>query len=208
MAPSTSRATPMASELASTQTLASSPVTSRIPRAGSRDLASETTSWRSILSSSSSIAWSHVDVASLTLLLIRAVTTLSQPQTGRWPTSLPHKENTDRRLSRGGTLPASLSLFQANRPCSPPSPKHGRLRRRARASYTLAHAARDGVSTRLALTTSSFTKMSLMQADVPLRTSGSWESTQFTTAFIINGATFNPKPKRVRQYLRRLNTTV
>ncbi|KFD63948.1 hypothetical protein M514_23939 [Trichuris suis] len=81
--PPTSRATPTARELASTQTLASLPETSHLPLAGSRTFTSAAVSRRSVLSSSSSITSSQLAVASLAFLLANAVATRSQPQTGR-----------------------------------------------------------------------------------------------------------------------------
>ncbi|KRY20389.1 hypothetical protein T12_1599 [Trichinella patagoniensis] len=62
--------------------------------------------------------------------------------------------------------------------------------------------------TRCTLTTLSFTRMSSTYAEVPLLTSGSWESTQFSTVFITNDAMFKPNPIRVRHYRLSLKTTV
>ncbi|KRY24095.1 hypothetical protein T01_11541, partial [Trichinella spiralis] len=117
--PLTSNATPIASELASTQILASSAETSHLPRAGSRFFTANAVSWISSLSSSPSITSSQLVVASLAFLLMYAAAILSHPQTGKWLTSFPQYENTERRVNTSGTSPTSLSRLHISFPRSP-----------------------------------------------------------------------------------------
>ncbi|KFD70542.1 hypothetical protein M514_17335 [Trichuris suis] len=89
MEPSTSSAAPMASALASTQTLARFPETSHLPLTGSSLLTLAAISLRRGFNQPSSTASSQLDVAAVTVLLMKATATLSQPHTGKWPVNLP-----------------------------------------------------------------------------------------------------------------------
>ncbi|KFD62828.1 hypothetical protein M514_25016 [Trichuris suis] len=89
MDPSTHRLAPMASALASTQSLARSPETFHVPLTGSRDLILAAISPRNVFNQLLSTASSQLDVAAVTALLRNAAATLSQPHTGKWPVSLP-----------------------------------------------------------------------------------------------------------------------
>ncbi|KRX25359.1 hypothetical protein T07_11681, partial [Trichinella nelsoni] len=93
--------------------------TSHLPRAGSRFFTASAVSWISPLSSSPSITSSQLVVASLAFLLMYAAAILSHPQTGKWLTSFPQYENTERRVNTSGTPPTSLSRLHISFPRSP-----------------------------------------------------------------------------------------
>ncbi|KFD45050.1 hypothetical protein M513_12248 [Trichuris suis] len=85
--PPPSSATPRASPLASTQTLALSPETSHVPCAGSCFFTLAAISSRNDRMAPFSTGSFHVLVTALMTLLAKAAATLSQPHTGKWPTS-------------------------------------------------------------------------------------------------------------------------
>ena len=112
MDPLSWKATPMASELASTQTVSSFPLTRQSPRTGSSCIILFIVSVIMHLRVTSCTSSSHVDVTEVTRHFMAAAATLSQPHTGKWPTSFSHMKKVLRREITGGTSRMSLSRPQ------------------------------------------------------------------------------------------------
>ena len=113
-----SNATPIAKELASTHTFSSRPSEHQSPWAGSSRCTESTVSDIIRCSKLSLISSSQPFVTELSLLLSTPQATRSQPHTGKCPTSLPHKENTARRVTISGASVTMLPRFHRNLPCS------------------------------------------------------------------------------------------
>ena len=102
---STAGATSRVSELASTQTVNLFPSTYQFPCTGS---VSVSMFCRAVSCTSSS----HPDDTDVARRFMAATTTLSQPHTGKWPTSFPQTEKTLRCVTLDGTPGTSPPLLQ------------------------------------------------------------------------------------------------
>ena len=112
MASLASRATPMANDLASTQTVNSFPSTHQSPRNGSSRVTLGTVSVSMLLRVASRTSSSHPDDTEVSRCFMAASATLSQPHMGKWSTNFPHTEKVLRRVMTGGTSRASPPLLQ------------------------------------------------------------------------------------------------
>ena len=113
-----SNATPIAKELASTQTFSSRPSTHQSPWTGSSHCTESTISDIIRCGKLSFVLSSQPFVTELALLLSTPQATRSQPHTGKCPTSLLHKENSARRVTISGASGTMLPRFHRNLPCS------------------------------------------------------------------------------------------
>ena len=108
IATSCSRDTPVAKELASTQTSSSGPSTHHFPRTGSFWRTLATTSVIIVVNGTLVTSSSQPLVTSATLLLMNDAATLSHLTTGKCPTNFPQNENTLRQVRTCGTLGTSF----------------------------------------------------------------------------------------------------
>ena len=199
MAPSYSIDTPVARELASTNTVTSWPFAHQSPCAGSvcDDLNIISSSIRRNIGSC--VSSSHPIVTAFALRFTNAAATRSQPHTGKCPISRLHAEKTVRRVStplrRHLSLPCSSQTYTPN--TRAPLLSSGSLQVSPNSSRC--------VFTWAAEHSLSLTNMSSTYEEVaPLTVS----SCPITTDRMICGATFSPNSKRVRQYLCPLIFTV
>ena len=202
-APSCSSDTPVARELASTQTLSSGPSTRHFPRTRSSWRTLTTTTFVIIVVNETLVTLSSQPfVISTALLLINAVATQSHLTTGKSPTSFLQNENTLRRVRTCDTLGTSFPRSHIMLPSS----------RTVKPSIRAPFCSRSGsllACPKLAKcylilfeqAISSLIKTSAMYAEVTCWTVSFFESVASTIARIIDGATLSPKPMRDRQYL-------
>ena len=118
-APSYSSDTPVVRELASTHMLRAWPLTHHLSHTGSSLCTLVRTSLIMVLREVSSILSTHPVVTSDALRLMKATATRSQPPTGRYPTNLPHSENTFRRVTTRGMSGILFPLLQYRELSSP-----------------------------------------------------------------------------------------
>ena len=118
MAPLATRATSMASELTSTQTMNSFPSTHQSPRTASSRVTLATVSVSMLLWIASRTSSSHPNDTEVPRRSIAATVTLSQLHTRKWLTSFLQKKVL-RRVRTGGTSGASLPLLQRSLSLSP-----------------------------------------------------------------------------------------
>ena len=200
---SCSRDTPVAKELASTQTSNSGPSIYHFPYTGSFWCTLATTSVIIVVNGTSVTSSSQPLVTSAALLLMNDAATLSHVTTGKCPTNFLQNENILRRVRTCGTLGTSfprshisiLSFCRTVRPSAraPFCSHSGSLLfspKLAKCCFTL-----------VAETMSWLMKTSSMYAEVACRTASSFENAASTIAHMIDGAILSLKPMRKRQYL-------
>ena len=98
MDPLSSRVTPMASELASTQTVSSFMLTHQSPCPRSSCITLSIVSVITHLRVMSCTSSSHPDITEVTRHFMASATTLNQLHTGKWPTSFLHMEKVIRQV--------------------------------------------------------------------------------------------------------------
>ena len=108
-----SRMTPIASELASTQMVSSFPLIHQLPCMGLSGITLSIVSVIIYLGVTSCTSLSHPYVTEITWRFIAAAATLSHLHIGKWPTSFPHKEKVLRWVITGGTSWTSLPRLQS-----------------------------------------------------------------------------------------------
>ena len=109
--PFVSNATPVATELASTQTVISLPSVHQFPPMGSASHSLVKVSANIWLREAFLILSSQPLVTAVAKCFINATATLSHPHTGKWPTSFPQRENTRRRVNLLGISGIWLPCF-------------------------------------------------------------------------------------------------
>ena len=201
MAQLVSRATPMASELASTQAVNSLPSTYQSLCTGLSQVTLAMVLVSMPFRVASCTSSFHPDDTEVACHFIAATATLSQPHTWNWPTSFQHTEKLLQQVMTGGTSRASLSLLQqsfSSLPCSPSTfapfwRGSGSLHINSKCSKCFLTTWEDAMH--------SLTKMSSMYDDVAFWMFLSYDLTTFMIAVMMLGTRLRPNPSHVRQYL-------
>ena len=185
-------ATPVATDLASTQTVISLTSIRQFPPTGSASRTVVKVSANMWQREAFLILSSQPILTAVVRRLINVTATMTTPHSGKWPTSFPQRENTSRQVNPSGISGIWLSRFHRRLPsysqtCKPRTPSLSHTGFLETKLYSKKCCCTGDAGTRL-----SSIQMSSTYTDMALLIVWSWETIASITNFIISDATFSP----------------